>query len=156
MWGKFEVGFTKNWLMITDHYRTWEFDEWSGWRDSNSRHPAPKAGALPDCATPRKEDLDPFSVKHFETNIFFCKCFTAVRSTFDNLWCREGDSNPHNLTVVRFWVWCVYQFHPTTLCNYNENTTFIGIQIVKSVSISVSQNNPTYLISQFFSKIHPS
>ena len=27
---------------------------WSGWRDSNSRHPAPKAGALPDCATPRK------------------------------------------------------------------------------------------------------
>jgi hypothetical protein len=26
---------------------------WSGWRDSNSRHPAPKAGALPDCATPR-------------------------------------------------------------------------------------------------------
>ena len=27
--------------------------KWSGWRDSNSRHPAPKAGALPDCATPR-------------------------------------------------------------------------------------------------------
>lgn len=26
---------------------------WSGWRDSNSRHPAPKAGALPGCATPR-------------------------------------------------------------------------------------------------------
>ena len=26
---------------------------WSGWRDSNSRHPAPKADALPDCATPR-------------------------------------------------------------------------------------------------------
>ena len=26
---------------------------WSGWRDSNSRHPAPKAGALPDCAIPR-------------------------------------------------------------------------------------------------------
>ncbi len=26
---------------------------WSGRRDSNSRHPAPKAGALPDCATPR-------------------------------------------------------------------------------------------------------
>ena len=26
---------------------------WSGWRDSNPRHPAPKAGALPDCATPR-------------------------------------------------------------------------------------------------------
>ena len=25
----------------------------SGRRDSNPRHPAPKAGALPDCATPR-------------------------------------------------------------------------------------------------------
>ena len=27
--------------------------DWSGWRDLNSRHPAPKAGALPGCATPR-------------------------------------------------------------------------------------------------------
>ena len=77
--------------------------KWSGWRDLNSRHPAPKAGALPDCATPRKEDLDTFSVKHFETNIFFCKCFTAIRFTFDNLWCREGEekltikSHPPNL-----------------------------------------------------------
>ena len=26
---------------------------WSGSRDSNPRHPAPKAGALPDCAIPR-------------------------------------------------------------------------------------------------------
>ena len=26
---------------------------WSGRQDSNLRHPAPKAGALPDCATPR-------------------------------------------------------------------------------------------------------
>src|SRR5688500_11472958 len=26
---------------------------WSGWRDSNHRHLAPKASALPDCATPR-------------------------------------------------------------------------------------------------------
>src|SRR4029079_6073847 len=26
---------------------------WSGRRDSNSRPPAPKAGALPGCATPR-------------------------------------------------------------------------------------------------------
>src|SRR5215213_5440669 len=25
----------------------------SGWRDSNPRPPAPKAGALPSCATPR-------------------------------------------------------------------------------------------------------
>ena len=27
---------------------------WSGRQDSNLRHPAPKAGALPDCATPRR------------------------------------------------------------------------------------------------------
>jgi hypothetical protein len=27
--------------------------EWSGMRDSNPRHPAPKAGALPGCANPR-------------------------------------------------------------------------------------------------------
>ena len=27
--------------------------KWSGRRDSNPRHPAPKAGALPDCAIPR-------------------------------------------------------------------------------------------------------
>ena len=30
---------------------------WSGWRDLNSRHLAPKASALPDCATPRGEGL---------------------------------------------------------------------------------------------------
>src|SRR5688500_8058023 len=30
---------------------------WSGWRDSNPRHLAPKASALPDCATPRDEVL---------------------------------------------------------------------------------------------------
>src|SRR2546426_5539856 len=27
--------------------------EWSGWPDLNRRPPAPKAGALPGCATPR-------------------------------------------------------------------------------------------------------
>ena len=31
---------------------------WSGWRDSNSRHPAPKAGALPGYATPRLKGRD--------------------------------------------------------------------------------------------------
>ena len=41
-------------IMISRLYRTCQFGEWSGWRDLNSRHPAPKAGALPDCATPRK------------------------------------------------------------------------------------------------------
>src|SRR3546814_7198794 len=29
---------------------------WSGRQDSNLRHPAPKAGALPGCATPRTAD----------------------------------------------------------------------------------------------------
>ena len=29
--------------------------KWSGRQDSNLRHPAPKAGALPDCATSRRE-----------------------------------------------------------------------------------------------------
>jgi methylenetetrahydrofolate dehydrogenase (NADP+)/methenyltetrahydrofolate cyclohydrolase len=32
-------------------------EKWSGWRDSNSRHPAPKAGALPGYATPRRAEL---------------------------------------------------------------------------------------------------
>ena len=27
--------------------------QWSGWRDSNSRPSGPKPDALPDCATPR-------------------------------------------------------------------------------------------------------
>ena len=30
---------------------------WSGRRDLNPRQPAPKAGALPDCATPRKLNI---------------------------------------------------------------------------------------------------
>src|SRR5687768_18468806 len=34
-------------------------DVWSGWRDSNPRHLAPKASALPDCATPRVEERPP-------------------------------------------------------------------------------------------------
>ena len=33
-------------------------NNWSGWRDSNPRHPAPKAGALPGCATPRMWKVD--------------------------------------------------------------------------------------------------
>ena len=32
------------------HYK----NNWSGWRDLNSRHPGPKPGALPDYATPRE------------------------------------------------------------------------------------------------------
>ena len=33
--------------------KTCDKEGWSGRQDSNLRHPAPKAGALPDCATPR-------------------------------------------------------------------------------------------------------
>ena len=34
---------------------------WSGWRDSNSRLSAPKADALPDCATPRSKGASLYS-----------------------------------------------------------------------------------------------
>ena len=38
---------------------------WSGWRDSNSRHLAPKASALPDCDTPRTLDyISSFAAKN--------------------------------------------------------------------------------------------
>ncbi len=39
---------------------SWDFTlkNWSGRLDSNQRPPAPKAGALPGCATPRPEDPD--------------------------------------------------------------------------------------------------
>ena len=33
--------------------QTAKLKNWSGMRDLNPRHPAPKAGALPDCAIPR-------------------------------------------------------------------------------------------------------
>ena len=36
-----------------DLYVTYELGKWSGRLDSNQRPPAPKAGALPGCATPR-------------------------------------------------------------------------------------------------------
>jgi hypothetical protein len=32
--------------------------DWSGREDLNLRHPAPKAGALPDCATPRRKTAE--------------------------------------------------------------------------------------------------
>src|SRR3569833_624941 len=34
-------------------YRAIAWENWSGRQDLNLRHPAPKAGALPGCATPR-------------------------------------------------------------------------------------------------------
>ena len=36
--------------------RTYRLRAWSGRQDSNLRHPAPKAGALPGCATPRRAE----------------------------------------------------------------------------------------------------
>jgi hypothetical protein len=44
---------------------------WSGWRDSNSRHLAPKASALPGCATPRTDRFYrtlPVEVNHLINN----------------------------------------------------------------------------------------
>ena len=38
-----------------DLYVTYRSGKWSGRLDSNQRPPAPKAGALPGCATPRLE-----------------------------------------------------------------------------------------------------
>ena len=40
----------EGWCSIRLSYKR----KWSGWRDSNPRHPAPKAGALPNCATSRQ------------------------------------------------------------------------------------------------------
>ena len=37
--------------------------KWSGRQDSNLRHPAPKAGALPDCATPRPDAADSGAIR---------------------------------------------------------------------------------------------
>ena len=42
---------------------------WSGWRDSNPRHPAPKAGALPGCATPRYQVSRQMSILLHKTHI---------------------------------------------------------------------------------------
>ena len=49
---------------------------WSGWRDSNPRHLAPKASALPGCATPREAEILPAdrgavnACRAFQRNIF--------------------------------------------------------------------------------------
>ena len=42
---------------------------WSGQRDSNPRHPAPKAGALPDCAMPRPK-ADNTNPNEFRQSLF--------------------------------------------------------------------------------------
>ena len=39
---------------VGQQHPTQQIQLWSGWRDSNSRPSAPKADALPGCATPRE------------------------------------------------------------------------------------------------------
>src|SRR6476660_2042712 len=57
----------------------WQFEIWSGRPDLNRRPPAPKAGALPGCATPRHE----------------------VRSNYTRLANRDAASRAH-LRICRF------------------------------------------------------
>ncbi len=51
----------------------------SGREDSNLRHPAPKAGALPDCATPRYAEQN-YMVKHFQVKLILLKFGTTSRT----------------------------------------------------------------------------
>ena len=53
-------------------FRRAKNEEWSGRGDLNSRPPAPKAGALPGCATPRHKDPVDSTV--------FCDCSSSERS----------------------------------------------------------------------------
>ena len=48
---------------------------WSEWQDLNLRHPAPKAGALPNCATPRLLKIVYYysNKKSSKILLFFCK-----------------------------------------------------------------------------------
>src|SRR5437867_3362996 len=45
---------------LNSHERS---EEWSGREDLNLRHPAPKAGALPGCATPRLSNCPTFPLR---------------------------------------------------------------------------------------------
>ena len=50
---------------------------WSGRRDLNPRQPAPKAGALPDCATPRK--VNQAEAGPEAPSAFLCISYSAMR-----------------------------------------------------------------------------
>ncbi len=52
---------------------------WSGRLDSNQRPPAPKAGALPGCATPRHLNSTNFAARNLQNRV------TAMRHRFDAL-----------------------------------------------------------------------
>src|SRR6267143_7228705 len=62
-------------------------DLWSGRRDSNSRPPAPHAGTLPGCATPRRVKSIPEQVRQFasfqlsSSMTFFSSCLSTERLT---------------------------------------------------------------------------
>ena len=47
--------------------------KWSEWQDSNLRHPAPKAGALPNCATPRIRTILYYSARQKSSKIYNCR-----------------------------------------------------------------------------------
>ena len=49
----FQVFTMIRFLKFSDFFGILGFDKWSGRQDSNLRPSAPKADALPDCATPR-------------------------------------------------------------------------------------------------------
>jgi hypothetical protein len=57
---------------VSEAVRSRKRARWSGRGDLNSRPPAPKAGALPGCATPRHEDAVDSTV--------FCHCSSSERS----------------------------------------------------------------------------
>src|SRR5687767_2666024 len=57
-----------------------ERGNWSGRQDLNLRHPAPKAGALPDCATPRRSDY-PTSGIRCPAHSYGGLCLAVLRSS---------------------------------------------------------------------------
>ncbi len=57
---------------------------WSGKRDSNPRHPAPKAGALPDCAIPRLTFLSDSFNEIPERDCYDIGIYNFCQSFFNN------------------------------------------------------------------------
>ena len=69
---------------------------WSGRLDSNQRPPAPKAGALPGCATPRHFNSTNFAARNLQNRV------TAMRHRFDALRLSiENRSERATLTAIR-------------------------------------------------------
>ena len=97
--------------MITDHYRRMVEGKWSGWRDSNSRHPAPKAGALPDCATPRKILNRTINKRCVNLSYYF-----KVASNVESNTC-GAERGIHSYRVKR------NSLHPTSF-DYSTNTDY--------------------------------